>query len=83
MDGNRLYAITTESHLVCLDTASGKDHWRRSLAADFGGSLMKAMGTHSWKFSESPLVDGDRVIVIPGAQDAEQGMLFSYDGTVK
>ncbi len=70
VDGGRVYAITSESDLVCLDTASGKAHWRRSLATDFGGSLMKAKGTRSWKFSESPLVDGDRVIVTPGTRDA-------------
>ncbi|MCP4654926.1 MAG: PQQ-binding-like beta-propeller repeat protein [bacterium] len=80
VDGNRLYAITTEGHLVCLDTASGKEHWRRSLAADFGGSLMKAMGTRSWKFSESPLIDGDRVIVTPGAQDAGLVALHKRSG---
>ncbi len=32
--------------------------------------LMKAKGQWDWKFAESPLVDGDRVIVTSGAKDA-------------
>ncbi|MCB1035537.1 MAG: PQQ-binding-like beta-propeller repeat protein, partial [Acidobacteria bacterium] len=32
--------------------------------------MMKAQGTFDWRFSESPLVDGDRVIVSPGAREA-------------
>ena len=37
----------------------------KSLTRDFGGQIMS-----NWKFSESPLVDGDRVIVTPGARGA-------------
>jgi outer membrane protein assembly factor BamB len=65
VDGALLYAVGTEGDLVCLDVATGKDVWRRSLPKDFGGRMMS-----DWKFSESPLVDGDRVIVTPGAREA-------------
>ena len=65
VDGALLYALGTEGDLVCLETATGKERWRRSLPRDFGGQMMSG-----WKFSESPLVDGDRVIVTPGARDA-------------
>lgn len=70
IDGDRLYAISTEGDLVCLEAATGREHWRRSLAKDFGASLMQAMGQYSWKFAESPLVDGDRVVVTPGTAEA-------------
>ncbi len=66
VDGGLLYAVTTGGDVVCLDAATGEELWRRSLAKDFGGYLMKAMGSYEWRFSESPLVDGDRVIVTPG-----------------
>ena len=69
-DGDRLYVITTEGELVCLATANGEERWRRSLPEDFGGYLMKAMGSYQWRFSESPLVDGDRVVVTPGHIEA-------------
>ena len=65
VDGALLYAVGTEGDVVCLDVATGKEQWRRHLERDFGGQMMSG-----WKFSESPLVDGDRVIVTPGARAA-------------
>lgn len=65
VDGGLVYAVGTEGDLVCLDAATGKEIWRRSLPKDFGGVMMSM-----WKFSESPLVDGDRLIVTPGGPDA-------------
>ena len=69
VDGDRLYALGTEGDLVCLKTADGSVAWKRNLTKDFGGHLMTIQGTN-WKFAESPLVDGDRVVVTPGARDA-------------
>lgn len=65
VDGALLYVVSTEGDVLCLDTATGKEQWRRNMPNDFGGRMMSV-----WKFSESPLVDGDRVIVTPGAPDA-------------
>ena len=65
IDGGVVYAMGTEGDLVAVDAASGKERWRRSLPSDFGGHVMSM-----WKWSESPLVDGDRVIVTPGASAA-------------
>jgi outer membrane protein assembly factor BamB len=65
VDGDLLYALGTEGDLVCLEAATGKERWRKSLPKDFGGFMMSV-----WKFSESPLVDGDRVVVTPGGKDA-------------
>lgn len=65
VDGDLVYTIGTEGDVVCVEAATGKERWRKSLAGDFGGRSMS-----DWKFSESPLVDGDRVVVTPGAPDA-------------
>jgi outer membrane protein assembly factor BamB len=73
VDGDRVYAVGTEGDLVCVDAATGKERWRKSLEKDFGGAMMSI-----WKFSESPLVDGDRVIVTPGAAGA---LLVALDKT--
>ena len=70
VDGGRVYAVTTEGDLVCLDAASGKEQWRRSLVKEYEGYLMRAMGSYQWMFSESPLVDGNRVVVTPGHVNA-------------
>jgi outer membrane protein assembly factor BamB len=75
--GGLIYVMSTEGEVVCLDGGTGKERWRRSLAMEYGASLMKAMGTHEWRFSESPLVDGGRVIVTPGQVDA---MMVALDG---
>jgi len=66
VDGDRIHVMTTEGDVVCLEAATGKQLWRRSLTEDYDGYMMKAMGSYDWKFSESPLVDGDKVIVTPG-----------------
>ena len=77
VDGDLLYAIGTEGDLVCLETATGKEQWHKSLAKDFGGQMMSM-----WKFSESPLVDGDRLICTPGAKDATMAALNKRTGEV-
>ncbi|HUG53491.1 MAG TPA: PQQ-binding-like beta-propeller repeat protein [Vicinamibacteria bacterium] len=65
VDGDLVFAIGTDGDLVCLEAATGRERWRRSLPRDFGGSVMSG-----WKFSESPLVDGARLVFTPGARDA-------------
>ncbi len=65
LDGDSVYAIGTEGEVVCLDAATGEARWRRSMVRDYNGRMMS-----DWKFSESPLVDGDRVVFTPGSFDA-------------
>ena len=65
VDGELLYVIGAEGDLVCLEASGGKERWKKSLPGDFGGKTMSR-----WKFSESPLVDGPRLICTPGSKDA-------------
>jgi outer membrane protein assembly factor BamB len=65
VSGGLVYAIGTHGDLVCVEVDSGKERWRKSLTEDFGGSMMSG-----WGYSESPLVDGDKLIATPGAKDA-------------
>jgi outer membrane protein assembly factor BamB len=64
VDGGLLYALGSDGDLSCLETASGKIRWRKSLRADFGGH------PGQWAYSESPLVDGDALVVTPGGAQA-------------
>jgi outer membrane protein assembly factor BamB len=64
VDGEVLYALGVSGDLVCLNVADGKLLWQRSLVKDFGGNIP------GWGYSESPLVDGDRVIATPGGKKA-------------
>jgi len=60
VDGSRLFALGVGGELVCLETQTGRLEWSKSLVKDFGGSVP------TWGYSESPLVDGDKVIATPG-----------------
>ena len=69
--GGQVFALNQHSDLVCLEAASGKRVWEKNLTDDFGGKMMSG-----WKYSESPLVDGDRVICTPGGKN---GTLLALD----
>jgi outer membrane protein assembly factor BamB len=64
LDGDRLYVLTENGDLACLNAANGTTVWQRNILADFGGRQIP------WLISESPLVDGDHVIVTPGGPRA-------------
>lgn len=75
VDGPLLYALSSDGDLACLDTATGTVRWQKSLRKDFGGQP----GT--WAYAESPLVDGELVIVTPGGSDATLVALNKRTGT--
>jgi len=64
IDSDRLYVVGLGGDVSCLQVSDGKILWQKSMTRDFGGSVP------TWSFRESPLADGDKVIVTPGAQDA-------------
>ena len=64
VDGARLYALSADGTLVCLETAAGKRVWGMNLVDRFGGRPPKS------GYSESPLVDGGRLIAMPGGPTA-------------
>jgi outer membrane protein assembly factor BamB len=64
VDGDRVYAVGPQGDLICVEAAGGKEVWHKSFTKDFGGSVP------NWKYCESPLVDGDRLICTPGGKDA-------------
>jgi hypothetical protein len=60
VDGNLIYAVDQWGDMICVEAATGKEQWRKNYAKDFGAGLPE------WGFSESPLVDGDKVVLFPG-----------------
>jgi outer membrane protein assembly factor BamB len=76
VDGDLLYALGSDGDLVCLETAKGKERWRKNLRTDFGGKYGE------WAYSESPLVDGDRVVCSPGGSNATLVALNKKTGEV-
>ena len=77
VDGDRVYAIGSHGDLVCLDAATGKLRWQKNFKDDFGGKMMSG-----WGYSESPLVDGEKLVCTPGAPDAAIVALDKLTGEV-
>jgi outer membrane protein assembly factor BamB len=74
VDGDRLYVLTENGDLACVRVQDGTVVWQRNILKDFGGRNI------SWLISESPLVDGDRVIVSPGGRGAGMVALEKMTG---
>ena len=64
VDGDRVYTLGAEGHLVCLDIASGKPVWSAQVA---GGDDAPVP---TWGMSAHPLIDGDKLITLTARKDA-------------
>ncbi|MDB4670801.1 PQQ-binding-like beta-propeller repeat protein [Pirellulaceae bacterium] len=70
VDGDNLYIEGGNGDVTCLDIQTGETKWHVNLMKDFGG------GRPGWGYSESPLVEGNRLIVTPGGK---QGTLLALN----
>jgi outer membrane protein assembly factor BamB len=75
VDGDLVYAVGPHGDLVCLQAKDGKEVWHRSLKSDFGGTVPH------WGFSESPLIDGQKLVCTPGGSGAGIVALDKKKGT--
>jgi outer membrane protein assembly factor BamB len=76
VDEDRLYAVTARGDLICLQSADGKELWRKNYVQDFEGK--KGV----WGYCDYPLVDGDRLICAPGGAKATLVALNKRTGDV-
>ncbi|MDG2185767.1 MAG: PQQ-binding-like beta-propeller repeat protein [Mariniblastus sp.] len=58
---NLVFGLTFDGDLLCVKADTGKEVWRKNFSRDFGGKMMS-----QWGYSESPLIDGERLICTPG-----------------
>ncbi len=65
IDGDRLFAISSNGQISCLKVSDGSIVWSKVFEKEWKGKMMSG-----WGFSESPLVDGDRVLCTPGNAEA-------------
>ena len=65
VDDGMVYVVTPSGKLHCCDAASGKVAWTKSFEKDFGGKK-----ADSWGYSESVLVDGNKIVCTPGGPNA-------------
>ena len=66
----KVYVLGQYGELVCFNAENGALIWKKHMKDDFGGK------SPAWGFSESVLVDGDRLICTPGG---EQGTLAALN----
>ena len=74
VDGDRLYVLTENGDLAALRVQDGAIAWQRNILQEFGGRNI------DWLISESPLVDGNNVIVSPGGRGAGMAALDKMTG---
>jgi len=76
VDGDRLYAVAQYGEIICAQTSDGKKVWTKHMVDDLGGGLPE------WGFSESALVDGDKVVFTPGGSQGTLAALNKQTGEV-
>lgn len=64
VEGDRVYALGLAGDLVCVDAKKGEILWRRDLRKEYNGT------PGDWGYTESPLIDGDKILVTPGGKKA-------------
>lgn len=72
--GNEVFALGASGLLVCLDLASGQEKWQTNILTDADAKNIQ------WGMSGAPLVVENRVIVNPGGEKLNCG-LVAYDRT--
>jgi outer membrane protein assembly factor BamB len=75
-DGDRLYCLASDGELACLDAATGTTKWHKNLVTEFEGEV------GFWAYSESLLIDGEKVICTPGGKSAGLAALNKLTGAV-
>lgn len=76
VDGNFIYALGSDGDIACLELKTGKLRWTKNIRTEFAGQP----GT--WAYAESPLVDGDVVVVTPGGAQATMIALNKKTGAL-
>ncbi len=75
-DGDVVVAMGETGELVCVEAKTGKERWKKHMERDFGGQMMSR-----WKWSESPLIDDDLVLVTPCGSGGAVVALSKEDGS--
>ncbi|MEK7831622.1 MAG: PQQ-binding-like beta-propeller repeat protein, partial [Acidobacteriota bacterium] len=64
LDGDRLYVLTENGDLACLREKDGSRIWGKNILKEYAASNPR------WLISESPLIDGNKLVVSPGGSGA-------------
>lgn len=76
VDGELVFGLASDGELTCLSTNDGSIKWQKHYRKDFEGK------PGNWAFSESVLIDGDKLICTPGGKTATMLALNKTSGDV-
>ncbi|HBL75382.1 MAG: hypothetical protein A2W90_04145 [Bacteroidetes bacterium GWF2_42_66] len=74
IDGDRLYVISGEGELVCINKTNGEIIWKVDADKNFESER------HTWGVSETPLIVDDKVICTPGGNRTSVVALDKMNG---
>ena len=74
VEGERVYALSEDGDLACLQCKDGSLVWAHNILKEFKAS------NPQWLLSESPLIDGKNLIVTPGGNGAGMAALDKATG---
>ena len=75
VDGDLVYGLSSVGDLICVEAATGKEKWRKSFRGkEYNGQV------GGWEYSESPLIDGERLVCTPGGAVASLLVLDKKTG---
>jgi outer membrane protein assembly factor BamB len=71
VDDDRVYVLGATGMLLCLDVESGAVRWQKDYVSDYASSVP------IWGTASAPIVDGDLLIAVVGAEP--DGMVMAFD----
>jgi len=69
-----LYFVSGQGKAICMDTKDGEVIWSRDMFREFDAQPT------SWGIAESPVLDGDRIIITPGGKEHNLVALNRFTG---
>jgi len=85
VDGDLVFALGSNGNLICSETISGKEIWRKDLPTELEAEVNPMRGGPKklgWGFTWSPLVDGEQLVCVPGGPRGTLAALNKKTGDV-
>lgn len=85
VDGELVYGVSGSGDLICAESATGKERWRKSFPTDLAGEVNPIGGGPKklgWGYTASPLADGDQLVCIVGGPQGTVAALKKRTGAV-
>lgn len=76
IEGERIYVQSVTGNVACLNAKDGAIVWEKNILSHFGGKNI------TWGLAASPVIDGDLLYVVPGAEGAGVAALKKANGEV-